>query len=80
MSVEEFNTLSDRQKKEIIVDAEKIAEREDDVAKYELFRIDNFFVEVSRSITYRFRKILNTYSVKDIPTHYAGDIRLNVRE
>lgn len=70
MTVEEFNILSDKVKKDLLIDAKKITEREDDIATYELFQIDNFFVEVSRSVTYKFRKILNTYSMKDIPAIY----------
>jgi hypothetical protein len=63
MTVEEFNILSEVGKKELLIDAKKITEYEDDIAKHELFRIDNFFVEVSISVTHRFRKITNTYSL-----------------
>ncbi len=63
MTVEEFNILSEGEKKELLIDAKKITEYEDDVAKHELFMIDNFFIEVSISVTYKFRKITNTYSL-----------------
>jgi hypothetical protein len=72
MTIEEFNTLTDKEKKELLIDAKKLTEREDDVAKYEIFQIDSFFVEVSRSVTYKFRKILNTYSSKDLPLRFAA--------
>ncbi len=71
MTIEEFNKLSDRCKKELLIDAKKLAEREDAVAKYEIFKIDDFFVEVSRSITFKFRKIINTFSSKEKPVELA---------
>jgi hypothetical protein len=75
MTIEEYNQLSDKQKKYLLVDAEKIAEYVDDVASYELFRVDEFFIEVSKSVTYRFRKILNTYLLKDVPEKYLLSIK-----
>jgi hypothetical protein len=62
MTLEEFNTLSEAGKKELLIDAKKIREHEDDIAKHELFKIDNFFVEVSISVTHRFRKITKAYA------------------
>ncbi len=62
MTVEEFNTLPETRKKELLIDAKKITEYEDDIAKHELFKIDNFFVEVSMSVTHRFRKITKAYA------------------
>lgn len=72
MTIEEFNILSESDKKGLLVDANKISEYEDDIAKHELFKIDNFFIEVSISVTYRFRKITNTYSQEDIPVVYTA--------
>jgi hypothetical protein len=71
MTLEEFNTLPDKHKKELLIDAKKIAEKEDELATYELFQIDSFFVEVSRSVIHKFRKILNTYNFKNLPGAYA---------
>jgi len=67
MELEEFNRLSDQAQKELLIDAKKITEREDDVAKYEVFQIDNFLVEVSRSVVHKFRKILRVSSLEDTP-------------
>ena len=61
MTLEEFNKLSDKNKKELLIDAKKVSERVDEVATTELFQIDGFYIEVSRSVTHRFRKIINTY-------------------
>ena len=72
MSIEDFNSLPEQRKKEIIVDAIKVAEHEEDIVKFELFRIDNFFVEVSRSIIKRFRKVTNTYLPNNLPAIYAN--------
>ena len=62
MTVEEFNILPEAVKKALLIDAKKIREYEDDIAKHELYKIDNFFIEVSMSVTHRFRKITRTYS------------------
>ena len=61
MTLEEFNKLSDKNKKELLIDAKKVSEHVDEVATTELFQIDGFYIEVSRSVTHRFRKIINTY-------------------
>jgi hypothetical protein len=57
MTVEEYRSLPEEGQKRLLIDANKVAEHEDEIATYELFRIDDFYVEVSRSVTYRFRKI-----------------------
>ncbi len=68
-----FNSLSDKRQKEIIVDAQKVAEYQDgDAERYELFGIEDFFIEVKVNFWERNRKILNTYSMKDIPINYDG--------
>ena len=46
MEIEYFDSLPNQRKKEIIVDAIKVAEYTDGLAKYELFNVDSFFVEV----------------------------------
>jgi hypothetical protein len=74
MTVEEFQRLPDKGKKELLVDAIKITEYEDNFAKHELFQIDNFFVEVSISVIYKFRRIENTFSLKDVPLLYAEQV------
>ncbi len=50
MTIEEFEGLTDGRKKDLLIDAKKITEREDEVAKYTVFQIDDFFVEVSISV------------------------------
>ena len=70
MNIEEYNQLTDKQKKHLLVDAEKVAEYVDDVASYELFKLDNFFVEVGKSVTFKFRRILNVCLLKDVSSNY----------
>jgi hypothetical protein len=74
MTVEHFNSLPVNRRFEIIVDAEKIAEREDEIATYELFKVDSFYVEVSKSITHKFRKILNTFCSNQVPRVYSPQV------
>lgn len=73
MSIQDFNSLPESRKKEIIVDAEKLGEyRDKDLARYELFQVDNFYVEVKVSFLFRYRKIANTYSLSQIPHIYSS--------
>ncbi|GEO12097.1 hypothetical protein [Segetibacter aerophilus] len=72
MTIDQYNNLPDKQKKELLIDAIKIGEHEDEIATYELFKIDDFYVEVSRSVTYKFRRILHTYPFKDNLPNYVG--------
>ncbi|MCW3105810.1 MAG: hypothetical protein JWQ09_316 [Segetibacter sp.] len=75
MLIEDFNSLPEDRKMTIIVDAQKIGEYENgDIARYELFRVDNFYVEVKVSFLYRYRKIINAYDLKDVPLVYSGKV------
>lgn len=80
MTIEQYNNLTDKQKKELLIDAVKISEYEDEIATYEFFQIDSFFIEVSRSVTHKFRRILNTYTLRDIPLSYAGRVTPDIIE
>ncbi len=62
MTEDEFNGLPDEQRKQLLIDAKKIGEYEDEMATYQTFKIEDFFVEVSMSVTHRFRKIIRTYA------------------
>ncbi len=74
MTVEHFNSLSEEQKKIAIFDAEKVTERSDDLAKYELFKIDNFFVETKTSIQYKFKRVIETFTLREVPAVYASPL------
>jgi hypothetical protein len=74
MTVEQFNNLNEDQKKAAIFDAKKVTERVDKVVKYELFQIDNFFIEIRTSLQHRFRRVVATFSSKEVPKVYAGMI------
>jgi hypothetical protein len=73
-SIEDFDLLSEYRKKEILVDAHKVAEYHDGLCRYELFNISDFYVEVKVCFFHRYRKILNTYYFKDIPYTYAPQL------
>ena len=70
MTIEEFELLTDQKKKEIIVDAQKVAEYREEQDKYEVFKIDRFFVEVKVSYLKKYRKITNTFYSRD-PLFYS---------
>ena len=74
MTIEMFNSLDEQQKMQLIFDANKIAEKVDNEANYQLFQIGNFFVETRRSLEGKFKKTLTTYSLKELPVDYAGEV------
>ncbi|MDQ6815357.1 MAG: hypothetical protein M3040_16600 [Bacteroidota bacterium] len=79
MTVEQFNSLDEEQKKAAIFDAKKVTERVNQVEKYELFQIDNFFIEIKTSLRQRFRRVIATFSSKEVPKIYAGQINVSYR-
>ncbi len=74
MTIENFNTLNEQQKVELIFDANKITEKVDNEANYQLFEINDFFVEAKTSLEGKFKRSFTTYSLKELPVEYAGEI------
>jgi hypothetical protein len=74
MTIETFNKLSEQEKVELIFDANKITEKVDNEANYQLFQIDNFFVEAKRSLDGKFKRSFIAYSLKELPVEYAGEV------
>jgi hypothetical protein len=77
MTVQQFNNLDEEAKKAAIFDAKKITERFDHVIKYELFQIDNFFVETKTSLQHKFKRVISTFSSMEVPVVYAGKMSLS---
>ena len=63
MTIADFNNLTELEKVKLIIDAKKISESEDDVATHQTFQIYDFLVDVSISVTHRFRKIDKVYNL-----------------
>lgn len=74
MTIETFNSLNEQQKVELIFDANKITEKVDREANYQLFQIDNFFVEAKTSLEGKFKRSFTTYSLKALPAEYIGEV------
>ena len=74
MTINDFKMLEDHQKVQIIFDAEKVSEKIDDVANYQLFQIDNFFVETKTSLEGKFKRSIKTFTLKELPVEYAGEV------
>src|SRR5215218_4156002 len=74
MTVDDFKMLEDHQKVQLIFDANKISEKVDNEANYQLFQIDNFYVETKTSLEGKFKRSIKTYTLKDLPTDYAGEV------
>lgn len=76
MTIENFNNLSQQQKIQLVFDADKITEKVDNEANYQLFRIENFFVETKISLEGKFKRSFTTYTVRDLPPEYVSEILL----
>lgn len=74
MTPEKFNSLNEQHKVELIFDANKITEKVDNKANYQLFQINNFFVEVKTSLEGKFKRSFTTYTLKELPVEYAGEV------
>ncbi len=74
MTIESFNLLDEHQKTQLVFDADKISEKADAEANYQLFRIDNFFVETKTSLEGKFKRSFRFYTLKELPAEYASEI------
>jgi hypothetical protein len=74
VTVEEFNSLDDDEKKGAIFDAKKVTERSGHQKKYELFQIDNFYVETKTSLLHKFKRVIKTFTLDKVPKVYAAKI------
>ncbi|MCW3107304.1 MAG: hypothetical protein JWQ09_1810 [Segetibacter sp.] len=74
MTIDDFKILDDHQKVQLIFDANKITEKIDNEANYQLFQIDNFFVETKTSLVGKFKRSIKTYTLKELPIDYAGEV------
>ncbi|MEJ7677729.1 MAG: hypothetical protein WKG06_07650 [Segetibacter sp.] len=66
--------MNEQQKVELIFDANKITEKVDNEANYQLFQINDFFVEAKTSLEGKFKRSFTTYSLKELPVEYAGEV------
>lgn len=74
MTIDDFKLLDDRQKVELIFDANKITEKIDNEANYQLFQISNFYVETKTSLEGKYKRTIKTYTLKELPVDYAGEV------
>ena len=74
MIIESFNKMNEHQKVQLIFEADKITEKIDTEANYQLFKISNFFVEVKSSIDGKFKRSFTAYSLKELPVAYLSEV------
>jgi hypothetical protein len=74
MTIENFKNLNHQQKVELIFDANKITEKVDNEANYQLFQIDNFFVEAKSSLDGKFKRSFTTYTLRELPVSYVEEV------
>ena len=74
MTIENFKNLNHQQKVELIFDANKITEKVDNEANYQLFQINNFFVEAKSSLDGKFKRSFTTYTLRELPVSYVEEV------
>lgn len=74
MIIESFNQMDEHQKVQLIFEADKITEKVDSEANYQLFKISNFFVEVKSSLEGKFKRTFTAYTLKELPVNYLGEV------
>jgi hypothetical protein len=74
MTVNDFNKLDEDSKKVMIFEAKKVVEKQDGFTKFQLFKIDNFFVETKTTLKNFTKRCLTTYTVRELPSMYSGDV------
>lgn len=74
MTIEMFDALSYQQKAELVFDANKITEKADNEANYQLFQINNFFVEAKTSLEGNFKRCFKSYTLKDLSAEYVSEV------
>lgn len=74
MNVDDFKKLEDCQKVQMIFDAKKITEKIDGESNYQLFQIENFFVEAKTNLEGKCKRTIKTFALKDLPVDYAGEV------
>lgn len=74
MTIKTFNSLHEHQKVQLIFDADKISEKVDDEANYQLFKIDDFFIEAKTSLEGKFKRTFTFYTLNELPAEYASEL------
>src|SRR3954453_14559785 len=74
MTIDDFKALEEQQKVQLIFDANKVTEKVDSEANYQLFQIDNFYVETKTSLEGKFKRSFKTYALKELPADYVGEV------
>lgn len=74
MTIEMFDVLDEHQKVKLIFDANMISESNDDEIRYQLFQIENFYVETKTSLQNSFKRVISTYTLKNLPAEYLSEI------
>lgn len=74
MTLQDFEKLGEQDKVQMIFDANKITEKIDDEANYQLFQIGKFYVETKTSLEGKFKRNFKTFTLKDLPVDYAGEV------
>jgi hypothetical protein len=72
MSIKDFEALSDEERKIAIFEAEKISERQDADLKYEIFRIDGFYIEIRTCLSHAVKRMIKTNEFNKLPFGSTG--------
>lgn len=75
MTLNQFEELSEKDKKDCVAKAEKLSMRLQNFTKVSLFKIDNFFVETRKGMVLKLTTTFKSYSDKDLPEVYTEKLQ-----
>jgi len=74
LSILQFNNLADFEKKKMLAGSVKLSEHKKGNRKFELFKINNFYVEVITTFAFKTYRQIKSYEYNNVPFVYKADI------
>ena len=80
MTLYQFNLLDEMEQMEAIWEAVKLVERSDDTFHYNLYQIDDFYVEEKIHIAYDARHAFRSFKTTELLKPYLDQMNINFFE
>ncbi|MEJ7678435.1 MAG: hypothetical protein WKG06_11360 [Segetibacter sp.] len=74
MTPEKFNSLQSSDKEDLLLLAVEVCQKSDELFNYELFKLNDFFIEVRMNYQHRLHKIVTAYNLEELPVMYEGEV------
>ncbi len=74
MTSEKFNSLQSQDKEDLLLHAVEVCRKSDELVNHELFKLNDFFIEVKMNYQHRVHRIITAYTREELPVMYAGEV------